>query len=481
MIKDNTIKTSLTALMRNALSDGINFLKAHIAQQKDQNWPWLTDYHSDFPSMNWSDSVFPSFHISSYGKIDYHKVFAKDGRDRNTKSWQTYHDFVVNNEELCAHLLIGKHARVLFNTATDEFIDMWNTVHTYYFIGHFLDCYVHKFGLEFNMEKYESLFLPFYNSLVLEELPITIYVPIIFCTSAIDNFEINDRISFERLTDEIQLSRNIKHSFNSSGHPIVMASATHAFVIRGSTVPNPNIDTRHKTLSNITAYSQIMDTVNMLFGSLRVAHPGIETGYFQIIAKPENWTTFSTADLIDLSVVSDRHYPNHFEDYGWLNDPSNLNLNALDKIKNVFRKVSTSEYFTLALNRLNKACLNSRHDDAIIDVSIALESLLTSDTRSEITYRLATRAVLLNKRKQFKTYDSESIFLLCKKLYDFRSAVVHGDAKQHKKTRTLTISSQEEIEAVSLGIQYLEHVLLTIIDIPEIKNPKDIDRLLFIQ
>ena len=86
----------------------------------------------------------------------------------------------------CAHLLIGKHAQVLFKTSTGDFIETWIQFIPFLHC-HMMDCYAHKFGLDFDAEKFDSLFIPFYNSLSLEDLPITIYVPVIFCTSNVES------------------------------------------------------------------------------------------------------------------------------------------------------------------------------------------------------------------------------------------------------------------------------------------------------
>lgn len=76
----------------------------------------------------------------------------------------------------------------------------------------------------------------------------------------------------------------------------------------------------------------------------------------------------------------------------------------------------------ITLDRFNSALLKDRIEDRIIDLCIALESLLSSQT--EIAYRFSIQHAVLSKGNQYEAQDS---FKLLKLLYDTRSKIVHGE------------------------------------------------------
>ncbi|MBK8414552.1 MAG: hypothetical protein IPL22_08635 [Bacteroidetes bacterium] len=56
--------------------------------------------------------------------------------------------------------------------------------------------------------------------------------------------------------------------------------------------------------------------INKLFAYLRT-QTAIDTGYSQIIAKPINWASSYSADLLSLAIATTKAYPDYFENYYW--------------------------------------------------------------------------------------------------------------------------------------------------------------------
>jgi hypothetical protein len=126
---------------------------------------------------------------------------------------------------------------------------------------------------------------------------------------------------------------------------------------------------------------------------------------------------------------------------------------------------------------LNEAFLRANEEDSILDVTMGLETLLTSDNRTEITYKLAMRAAALSTIEQFEELSPEDVFKHCKKIYDYRSAVIHG-SKEVQKKRIIKLAEGEEIPIVRLGVKILRCVIKTLSHHVEYLNPQKLDKLL---
>lgn len=77
---------------------------------------------------------------------------------------------------------------------------------------------------------------------------------------------------------------------------------------------------------------------------------------------------------------------------------------------------------SIPLRKFNQAYGRQSGEDTIIDLTIALESSLLSNTRNELQYRLSTRgaALLAGLRKPVETQT------LLKTMYGIRSEIVHN-------------------------------------------------------
>ena len=238
--------------------------------------------------------------------------------------------------------------------------------------------------------------------------------------------------------------------------------------------------TLNASLYNIESYREALKIADQVFTALRICIPEIDTGYAQVLSVPVNWQSNFHADIIQTFVASEKNYPPYFENYGWLKKTEAISSEFDNSIVLCFTRLLDAPNLDLACSRLSKACLNRRHDDAIIDIGIALESLLTTDSKAEIAYRLATRAALLVKLHPFKDYSTSQVFDLCKKVYDFRSSVVHGDKKKQLARRKIEIIEGHEIETNEVAIQFLSHILKIIFNDSKLSTPKGIDALLFV-
>ena len=270
-------------------------------------------------------------------------------------------------------------------------------------------------------------------------------------------------------------------TLNRASHPDVAGAATHAFLFKNISFDNVDSDSIYNTLSDIDFYKNIINEINFLFACLRIVCK-VETGYCQLIARPIDWQSDFKADLIETFVISDKKYPTHFEDSGWNKKYSLVDEKKCEEIKFLYNALRSSDNAfncDLAVQRLNKASLNSPDDDAIIDTAIALESLLiSSDAHGEINYKLATRVLLLHKFFPFPGFTPEGIISLCKKIYAFRSVIVHGNTKKVNNLRVVGIDGNNELTVV-VAIRLLQHVIQVRTSNKQISKAEDIDKLLF--
>ncbi|MBK7871922.1 MAG: hypothetical protein IPJ74_15205 [Saprospiraceae bacterium] len=79
----------------------------------------------------------------------------------------------------------------------------------------------------------------------------------------------------------------------------------------------------------------MVEYIDKLFAYLRT-QTGIDTGYSQIIAKPINWASSYSADLLPLVIATTKAYPDYFENFYWNYLPNKFSFEILEmnKFKN---------------------------------------------------------------------------------------------------------------------------------------------------
>ncbi|MCK9616198.1 MAG: HEPN domain-containing protein [Lentimicrobiaceae bacterium] len=470
----NIDKEKIKSILEKCLIDGLDLIKKQKEEDKKRDWHFTFEHHDDYPTMSEMDNGMPSFYLNSYKKIDYSKFLTKDKKYLEIESWQKFHEFVLAEESLCKYYSLIEYGNFKEETK-DEIKEFHSQIYTYFFVSDFIDSYIHKYSLEFETSSFEHIFQLFYNSFNNEKIEINIIVPILFVDFDFESIQINDSISIERIDKQIQLARNTRKSYTSSAHETVIGAATHAFVLKGWFVDNISQHQLDWNMPDLKYFGKPIAIIERLFASLRLVSD-IETGYCQVISEPINWQYRCKADLPQIFVASEKRYPDKFENYGWLNLISKVSKDELVKFKTVFEQLDSKQH-TLAIKRLNSASLRKNDEDSILDVTIALESLLTNDSTSEITYRLATRATQICKLSSFKDYSTSQVFDFCKKIYKYRSAVVHGDLKRIEKTKKIESTDSKEIEIIKISTDLLKHILVTMLE-NGIKDTNSIDKIM---
>ena len=161
----------------------------------------------------------------------------------------------------------------------------------------------------------------------------------------------------------------------------------------------------------------------------------------------------------------------------WLNKSfTSLNQGDLEKIKKLYEKLSNNNHksIPIALKRLNSCMLRHDEEDTVLDATIALEVLLSDDGKTEMTHKLALRIAALSKLDDACKETPKEIFNKVKKIYSYRSGIVHG-TKDLTKSRIIRIPNSVELKTVDVAIDILKMVLRVLLCNEQYFDAKKID------
>lgn len=482
-----TVRADIYKMIKEAVDDGLATVRQFEANGR------LVYQHFQFPVMSQFPSGFPSFRRSFMDEdipLNYQSVFesygssGSSGREghppESIPSWQQFWDFAHKDEHLSRFWEIGPHAKEKwYSSAFPDWVRAHSRVAVYGSIKKLVDRYIHVSGKK---EMDEELFHPIYQewerSIFWERLPINIVVPILGLMFSFDRLEIDNNTAVERMEDLLQLARNNRRTYTVSTHEVVVGAATHSLVLRDWTVANKTFDQRREYMNDIGVYVGPILEIEKFFAALR-SEISVETGYSQIVVIPIGWADSWQAYLPHVEVATVRAYPDHFEKHSWLETPPMIDENSCRNIAEIFNvlKNAPDNRLVLAARRLNAAFLRASEEDSILDITMGLETLLTSDTRTEITYKLAMRAAALSTIEQFEDLSPKDVFKHCKKIYDYRSGVIHGSKKAQQR-RIIKLAGGEETPIVRLGVKILRCVIKAFCHHIEYLNPEKLDKLL---
>lgn len=311
-----------------------------------------------------------------------------------------------------------------------------------------------------------------------DRLPIVIVVPIVLTHFDAANFQLSGTTGIIELSEEVQLARMpSRDSPTMSANEVVLGAATHAFILANYEMANPTGDP-YPEHDNLGWYPTV--PIDQFFDALRVV-TGLDTGYAQLFLMPrQGWANSFSRDLPSiLCGPAVRRYPDHFDDFGWLEKREPVTTDQLSEVGEVLAALDQGgQSLQLAASRLSAAMLREKEDDKILDLLIGLEAALGDKSKTEMTFKLALRtaAILAGVAPE----EAGVIFGNVKKLYAYRSAVAHGDRKRADQRRTIELDG--ELVAVSdIAIRYLRNVIRELGQRPDIEQAGDIDAKLILR
>jgi hypothetical protein len=327
----------------------------------------------------------------------------------------------------------------------------------------------------------EAAFRPIYKewevAAFAEQVSFDIVIPLLMLRFDFEVLDLGGDQRIEKMPDDFQLARGCQWIFPVSANDCVVGAATHALVLQNWSIRNDSRTARTEILTNVEGFRPVIHRVDLFLSALR-AVAGVQTGYSQLIARADGWADSCRAHLPEVSVINVRAYPDHFENFGWLRVPPVLDEPTCKKVGTLYNVLLAlnKNQLSLAARRLNMAMLRSSEQDSILDVTIGLETLLVPDGgKGEITHKLAMRLAALARMRRFESYNPCEVFSLCKKLYDYRSAVAHGSDDLAKKRVIKVPSEKEPIQTAVIGTSLLRYAVRCLAERPELLDARKLD------
>lgn len=463
-------------LLLKALEDGLSAIK-----QACKKGDYIGSYY-EFPSVSYGKNGLPSFSTSlGGGPIDYRNCFHSFGQgepkvnEKDIKSFAHLIDFVRKHPKLHRRFTID------YTSSADGEIDIKiDEITIVSGIKDSIDRYIHNnSSYEYDKEKGVKAITPTLAYIFSKNLDIEICVPILFLQFPFDKYKISDGVYISRIPDKEHQARYGVESYSTSTHKSVKSSATHAFVLKGWHVPNAERMWYFDVLSKPRAYP--LERINNFFGALRIATTA-NTGYAQIYSIAKGWAVHNKSDLPYAQGATVRSYPGWFEDYYWnIETVPSVSNEEIDQITILYNNIesATENSIHLSIKRLNQCLVRDNEEDSVLDATIALEALLSDDGNQEMTHKLAMRIGALSRLdKSYKRTPFDS-FSDVKKIYAYRSAIVHGSKGLDKK-RIIKIDKGNEVNAHVLAVEYLRMILRVVLNHPDYRAPRNIDEKLLL-
>ena len=309
------------------------------------------------------------------------------------------------------------------------------------------------------------------------QLNIDIYIPVCLATFEDDNIKLSEQVEITRIPDDIQKSRQQACSYETHNEDWLASCATHMIVLHNYHFKNDEYISINTVTQNYHAYPlQVIDEVMAI---IRVV-TGYTIGYEQILCYPLNWIDSFCADLTPLYGAKS-HFVNAKEiEKMWMQLPikkiSSEQASEIQKLYTIaFSRTDDKSKggLTFALKRLNRCMLRDEDDDMAIDATIGLEALLAGGTKSEITYTISNRIPVVFAHEHNDYYTPQNCRAIMKKIYNYRSKIVHGATLKEKDKYHEINDSKVSVEKIA--VDFLRYTLLFVLHNPKYLDAKKLD------
>jgi len=402
----------------------------------------------NYPNLEYAESGFPR--ISSYpSRIDISQFFkspysGKDPDINMEKMEEFLQAFTIANK---SDEIRGYYE---YNTELDK-DSIQNLIQILLggAIKDFVERYYYKHGCDFHRDCFVEIYKPIETYFYEKKLNFDISIPILFVNFEIDYFELLPNIVIRRIEDEVHRARHRIVSYSPAIVDSLFMSATHELLLKNYEYNRPD-HVFAIPFSQPGIYPR--NHIEKFLSVLKI-ETDITSGYAQFILHPFNWAADYLYDIKPMHGTSVRSYPTYFDDYFWNRKMYPVvNQDQLINIGKSFTTIlqSNNNKLNLAIKRFYKSTLREEEEDMIIDLIIALELLLGDSGKTEMTQKLAYRigALLGNYSPVFN--DSHLVFTNVKKIYDYRSSIIHGNNKTNSK-REIKLPENKSIVIVDLA------------------------------
>jgi hypothetical protein len=245
--------------------------------------------------------------------------------------------------------------------------------------------------------------------------------------------------------------------------------------LRRDELPNTSPREIYAVTEDLTLFPT--DLVEQVFASLRISNV-VHTGYAQLLLLLAGRASHAAPSRPPpLYGIETRQYPTYFDRGVWRVEVPTLTRDDLETTRDVAKKLLSVKNGSLviAARRLNDSHLRDRIDDAVIDALIGLETLLGDDSPQEMTHKLAMRvAALARLRPDAARPNAVAVFKEVKKIYEYRSKIVHGKLDSAAKTVNNAFGGDKRGPLLA-ALKHLRNAIVALLNHPEFRSPTVID------
>jgi len=281
-----------------------------------------------------------------------------------------------------------------------------------------------EFG--FDQRVFESIYSMFKDYLFSSEFIFRITAPL---NSGCDvkDMDLGDGLKIRSITDE-ELQELWRHSRFGAISRSDIPFLKHALELEYTISKNSSLGT----------HQEKAEILNDLITALRLFKRG-GVSFNTYWVSPKGWASLSNLAFCESSMSSPK------TSYGGGNyvleeEPE---IEQFQKFWRTFKETDFQSvpFLKMTIERFNFAYEKRSQEDKLIDYMISFESLFMKETQ-ELRHRLSVRVSCFLKGKYSERKDLFSDF---KKIYDIRSAIVHGESINHKYLKKLKVESLSEL------------------------------------
>lgn len=329
-----------------------------------------------------------------------------------------------------------------------------------------------------SQEDLTEIYEQFERGWLATSLPVEYVVPLVLTAVDVDEpVTLSDTVRLIPLDEPTQQARGRHLDYATTVPKYVLAAATHALAISTDDLPNPGPGPR--LFSNqVEAFpADLLESAIQALQLVATSH----VGYATILRRHLGWLEHPTHDLPELvEVATQRRYHPSLDHGGWNRPPgSGLTKPQVEQAALALHGLATANRrVALAARRLTTASTRAHEEDQIVDACIGLEALL-GDGKTELTHRMSLRAATALATCHQPAIDPALTYQLAKKVYEYRSLVVHGATAIKDKNRLIVMPSGSSMPAAHVAMYLLRSLLACAIKDAAAWDPTKLDDTLF--
>lgn len=483
-IKDLDINT-LRKLFHKAIEDGFEQLK--IEPPKDDSFYFNNDYHDKLPILKVNEDGLQTFDLNRTA-INHEKYFKRDSKFIEIESWSALKEYLLNSEDFLNYWEIGE------NSPKGEFlIENLKDHGSYHLLANIIDHYVHYYrSKKYNKKRIDKYFNAWVKQLYSQKLFFEIWIPLICVDFEFNSFKINEHVSFRKIPESITNARLTyldDYDHNRTEKKLIGA-CKYAIVLNNWFVENFSEDTPRISFNRLNLNKDFERTAEVLIGLLFIFND-IQTGFYQVVGVPSDW---SYGYKTNFKTVLKTYIPSYSSEIA---NPYSIgkipvvSKSQLRSIKKIYKYLTTKsknkkdkqsqKRFSFCLRKIYQARLREKISDQVLDYCIVLESLLTNDSKSEITYRMSIRSAYICKLYRLESFNPTDIKELIVKLYSLRSSIIHGNSDSDIESKIMHKIQSNEIDLVQFAKKIVMHLYKVLIFNRELQDYKVLESRILIE